>query len=500
MGSNMKRLVLAILCGWLPSLAAPARAQTLLWSKVYDSSRPDNIGQDVATDRDGNVHTVGTPGGQSSPSNTKPSDVYLAKFDGHGQKMWSHDAPGTAVAVDKNGNVFVVGTTTESPDGIKNHGESDISLTKYGRDGKRLWLRLIGTAAADYASDVAVDGGGNVYLAGGTQGSFTKQTSKQDYDACLIKVDSDGNTLWVKSWGSPGFHDVGRGVGTDAAGNVYFSGDFERPIDGQARAGTQPLYSMKLDASGNEKSKHVVSGDAGAVLNQINDESGNFYVVARSLSSSLVQSEDESVHITKFNASWKEQWTRTWAAAGVKKLRPIAVDGAGSVYVAGALEQEKDGVTSASLVILKYSREGVLLWEHLKKAGRSDAANGIAVDAAANVFLTGVTGGRFGEDSKTTYNIFLLKYSQDSPASFDCKKATTVQEKLICQSARLSTLDHSIARLYEAQVGRAKDKARVKADQSRWLKTVRDAGTTSQQLEASMSARLDALKSGLQAR
>lgn len=59
-------------------------------------------------------------------------------------------------------------------------------------------------------------------------------------------------------------------------------------------------------------------------------------------------------------------------------------------------------------------------------------------------------------------------------ASFDCAKAATSQERLICGSAELSRLDEQGARSFAAALAAASDKSLVRAWQRDWLRTTRN--------------------------
>ncbi len=58
-------------------------------------------------------------------------------------------------------------------------------------------------------------------------------------------------------------------------------------------------------------------------------------------------------------------------------------------------------------------------------------------------------------------------------ASFDCKKASTAVEKLICADAQLSKLDEELAAAYRDAMGNAgqAEKAALREDQAAWLKS-----------------------------
>ncbi|HSR65561.1 MAG TPA: lysozyme inhibitor LprI family protein [Xanthomonadaceae bacterium] len=59
--------------------------------------------------------------------------------------------------------------------------------------------------------------------------------------------------------------------------------------------------------------------------------------------------------------------------------------------------------------------------------------------------------------------------------SFDCAKASTGPERLICSSKELSAADVSLAQAYRAAKDASDDKARLSQQQSTWRKNVRDA-------------------------
>lgn len=61
---------------------------------------------------------------------------------------------------------------------------------------------------------------------------------------------------------------------------------------------------------------------------------------------------------------------------------------------------------------------------------------------------------------------------QDSSPSFDCTVATTTDEKIVCGSSELSSLDKQLAQRYQnaAQIDTQIDKAALKNSQLAWLK------------------------------
>lgn len=65
--------------------------------------------------------------------------------------------------------------------------------------------------------------------------------------------------------------------------------------------------------------------------------------------------------------------------------------------------------------------------------------------------------------------------SQQVKPSFDCAKASTRSEQLICSDSALAALDLALAELYASARARVSDKAGLKDAQNRWRREVRDA-------------------------
>ena len=98
----------------------------------------------------------------------------------------SHDE-GYSVSVDGSGNAYVTGYTRGGLDGNTNQGNYDLFLTKYNTNGAKQWTEQLGTSSVDFAYGVSVDGSGNAYVTGYTDGGLDGNTNQGDSDMFLIK-------------------------------------------------------------------------------------------------------------------------------------------------------------------------------------------------------------------------------------------------------------------------------------------------------------------------
>ncbi len=85
-------------------------------------------------------------------------------------------------------------------------------------------------------------------------------------------------------------------------------------------------------------------------------------------------------------------------------------------------------------------------------------------------------------------------------ASFDCAKASTATEKLICSDTKLSALDEQLTAAYKTASETATDKSALKTQQRDWLKQKRNACTNVDCLTKTYQQRIDELNQSVVAK
>ncbi len=181
--------------------------------------------------------------------------------------------------VDGVGNVYVVGYTDGALPGQTNLGVADAFVRKYGPDGTELWTRQFGSPTDDYASGARVDRAGNVYVVGRTAGALPGQTNLGGQDAFVRKYGPDGTEVWTSQFGSAS-NDAALGGGVDRAGNVYVVGSTEGALPGQTTLGGKDAFVRKYGPDGTELwtrqfGSRAYDGAQGVVVSW----AGNVYVV-----------------------------------------------------------------------------------------------------------------------------------------------------------------------------------------------------------------------------
>ena len=194
-----------------------------------------------------------------------------------------YDAPASAheyaraIAVDAAGNVYVTGNSANNENWPYDY---DYLTIKYNTDGDTVWVRTYAGPGAiqnndDYALAIAVDDAGNAYVTGHSPGAGTSD------DVVTIKYFPNGDTAWVRRYNGPGNDvDVGRAIAVDDMGNVYVTGS------SYSAAVSDDYLTIKYDSNGNMVwliTYNGPAGDGGDYGNALAlDTAGNIYVTGRS--------------------------------------------------------------------------------------------------------------------------------------------------------------------------------------------------------------------------
>jgi hypothetical protein len=172
-------------------------------------------------------------------------DIFLLKLDNAGNYIFAKRFGGTSndygsiLNTDLNGNIYLSGTFSSPSINFSGHtisflGNFDSYLVKLDPLGTATW------ALAYYAQtfDMALDDSANIYLTGnfydqnidfdpGVGTYYMSVTGGiSDHDFFLLKLNTNGDFVWVKKDGSSIYDDKGTGIGIDSQGNIITSMDY----------------------------------------------------------------------------------------------------------------------------------------------------------------------------------------------------------------------------------------------------------------------------------
>lgn len=294
-----------------------------------------------------------------------PSVTYATYLGGTGED------DGNAIAVDGSGNAWVTGETkstdfpTKNPLYSSNKGSFDVFVTELSPTGTLVYSTYVGGSSDDSGNAIAMNASGDVFVAGGTKSSdFPTQGAYQSSlkgatNAFVLELSSTGSTLMYSTFLGGTGTDVASGLALDSGGDAYVVGS-------TTSTDFPPRNPLPSETGGGFVTKLNPSGNALVYSTYLGGGSGDF--------------------------------------AGA-----VAVDGTGNAYVTGGTKNPgfkttsgvfqpmcgtegtcNGGLYDAFVTAINPSGSG-LVYSTFLGGELSDKGLGIAVDAAGDAYVTGVT-------------------------------------------------------------------------------------------------------------
>jgi len=288
------------------------------------------------------------------------------------------------------------------------------------------WAKRIGGSGFEYGLSTALDATGNMYTTGYFSGTVDfdpgsgifNLTATGSKAAFVSKLDSAGNFVWAKSFGSSGASGA-NSIVVNSAGHVYVggyfsgSGDFDPGIGvfNLTPVGLQDAFLIKLDSTGNFKwAKNIGGPGSDNAMSVKLDPSENIYLIGIFIGTvdfdpgpgvmNLVSAGNIDGFITKLDAAGSLIWARHQGGIAADVNYAAAIDAAGNIYTTGYFSGTADfnpgtGVFNLTatgfndIFVSKLDAGGNFMWARSMKGTSSEIAYSIAVDDYGHVYTTG---------------------------------------------------------------------------------------------------------------
>ncbi len=338
---------------------------------------------------------------------------------------------GNAICIDDFGNSYVTGYFVDTVDfdpgvGVHNlttsNGDRDVFLQKIDANGNLLWAKSFGNIDTDEGDFVGTDAAGNVYLKGIFNDTVDFDPGPNDYnlyaawdDLFLLKLDGNGNFLWVKAWS---FHKTGTFTITES-GNIYLTGRYSGTRDFDPGPGVSTMtsngvgddfYVLKLDTDGNFNWAKTIDGtgdsfgSSAAAMPQTEDVciagsfqgTADFDPGAGLFNLTAIGGYDHFV--LKLDSAGNFIWAKAMHGSDNNRVYQIGMDAVGNVYTTGTFVGTVDfdpGVGTFDInsgytrpFLQKLDEDGNFVWAKAWVNGIMSTMH-FTLDEQGNVYATG---------------------------------------------------------------------------------------------------------------
>lgn len=387
--------------------------QTFSWVDQFGGSLEERSNS-IATDAAGNVYTTGQfqgtidfdPGaGIYNLTSAGDYDIFISKVNAAGGFIWAKRIggalrnEGNAIAAGSSGHVYVTGLFSDTTDFDPGPGvfnlitvpyhfscppHADVFILKLTTDGDFVWAKHFGGDGFDKSAGIALGTDESIHLCGEVA---SNQGAPVDYDpgpetyllssyigaaAFVLKLDSDGNFLWVDQWSDSGclssspcgfrsgsFHPVAMAI--DGSNNVHVNGQFQCTIDfdpGEAEyelsgSNGYDAFILKLNSSGAFAWARQFAGDYSWGTDIAVDANGNVLTTGYFLNTidfdpgpGLKKLKSSAgaydIYISKLNSVGNYVWVVGLGANTNDLGKSIDVDQGGNVYTSGTFSSTVD--------------------------------------------------------------------------------------------------------------------------------------------------------------
>jgi hypothetical protein len=438
-------------CDGTPAPACPGAVT----AGVRFGGAGDDVGRDVAIDSAGATILVGSfegsaelGGGEVMSMGGK--DIFVIKHDAAGKHVFSKafgdmaDQSAASVAVATDGSFVVTGSFAGAVDfgagPLLSAGGKDIFAVKLNAAGGVVWSKAFGgLGLIEEGVSAAIDGSGDVVLAGVFDGSFTAGatvlTTAGGLDVFVMKLaGGTGDPMWASRYGDASAQ-VARSVAIGSADVVYVGGNFKGSVDfgggPVANAGGEDAFLLKLNSGG----FYVTSvGYGGALDDSIQgvaaDPAGGVVVVGRFGETidfgggALTSAGAEDIFLAKLNDANEHLFSKSFGDASSQIVESVAVGADSSIVVTGRFMGSLDlghkpplpSTEVFDIFVAKLDPLGAYVWGDVIGGPFDQSALSIAIDASGASAITGMYYGTLGVGEMPLMtaglsDLFLVKFA-----------------------------------------------------------------------------------------
>jgi hypothetical protein len=354
-----------------------------LWTRTYGSAGSD-YGWSVLQTPDNGFIMSGITNSYGAGS----YDVYLVKTDANGDVEWTktYGGPGWdegwSIEPTADSGYIIVGWTESY-----GSGQDDVYLLKTDADGDTLWTQTYGGAFDDIGRSVKQTNDG--YIIAGCIDPY----GAYDLDLYLVKTDTDGDLLWTKMYGGPSAMDGARAVQV-APDSCYVIAGWTATL---GTAGSEDVWLLKTDTEGDTIWTKTYGGPDWDEARSMQKTTDGGYIITGVTSSFGAGGSD--IYLIKTDADGDTLWTRTYGGTGDDYGNYVQQTTDDGYIITGYTQSYGPGWFN--LYVVKTDANGDTLWTQVYGGTELDFGYSVQQTSDHGYIIAGQTGsfGAGGDDA-----------------------------------------------------------------------------------------------------
>jgi hypothetical protein len=285
----------------------------------------------------------------------------------------------------EGGDVAVVGTCKSF-----DAKQSDICVERVNAKGKVVWRKMLGGKNVDVGAGISRAADGSLFVVG-TSRSFS---DKRDRDIYVAKLSLSGKGIWQATFGRERA-EYGRAIAGTDDGGALVVGETESFGNGY-----KDIFIVKIDKNGHMLSEKKVGGEKEELVRGLTRTlDGSLVMVG---SREIDRAGDSDFFVMKMDQNGNKIWARTYGGEYEDILNAVTPTLDGGIVAAGSTRSW--GSKQTDLTVLKFSRNGKLIWHKIYGYKRYDFANAVTVTREGDFVIAG------GTDSmgEGVYDIYVI--------------------------------------------------------------------------------------------
>jgi hypothetical protein len=249
------------------SVSVATQAPTKIWDKTFGGSSNDNLKTIIATSDGGFLlggSSVSSISGEKSEINKGKSDYWVVKINSNGQKIWDRTYGGNDEDIlndlvpTSDGGFLLVGESSSNISGDKSEnskGMQDYWVIKINSNGQKVWDKTYGGSQTDICTKIILTTDGNFLLGGYSfwKASGDKSEDGRGYsDYWVLKINNSGQKIWDRTFGGSEMDEL-RTMSATTDGGFVIAGSSSSGIANdkfENSRGNFDYWVVKINANG----------------------------------------------------------------------------------------------------------------------------------------------------------------------------------------------------------------------------------------------------------